>query len=139
MMVGATKWHTFNLPSVFVTCDGKYTPLETEVPASLGQFATNQLVLSVISEHSEANPVVAAAAGLGAACAKPAMKPKRAVSFWCCIVTLIWFKWFACKAKVNFRGLQWQRTLVIHSRKAVLLEYLEWGFLKVEWRRDLRF
>jgi hypothetical protein len=89
IMVGRTKPHTFNLPSVFVTCDGKYTPLETEVPASLGQFATNQLVLSVISEHSEENPVVAAAAGLGAACVMPAMKPKSAASFCCCIVTLI--------------------------------------------------
>lgn len=67
-------------------CDGKYTPLDTEVPASLGQFATNQLVLNVTSEHSEANPDLAAAAGLGAACAMPAMKPKRIVNFRCCIL-----------------------------------------------------
>jgi hypothetical protein len=78
---------------VFVTCDGKYTPLETEVPASLGQFATSQLVLNVISEHSEEKPVSAAAAGLGAACARPAIKLKRAASFWCCILTLTRFKY----------------------------------------------
>lgn len=72
---------------MLVTYDGKYTPLETRVPASLGQFATSQLVLNVILEHLEEKPVVAEAAGDGAACAIPAMKPKIADNFWCCILT----------------------------------------------------
>jgi hypothetical protein len=72
---------------VFVTYDGKYTPLETEVPASTAQFATNQSVLNVISEHSEEKPVAPVAAGYGTACVKLAMKLNKAANFWCCILT----------------------------------------------------